>query len=1148
MRPYARMKGGIAPTAPMIIFVLIVVAMTGVMFQFFFKFLETADKSSEQLLSSMGILEVNADKNTFSTAIATDKKQLQIKESYTEGSSLPKKPDEKVSAVLASGSVEITDELGYGRIILVDSEGNEHLVFSSDELALGAGNHSFTDICSETCELDDVAVAKIKTELANATISIERIDYAQEKKRANAEFDSIKEQKKEQQLNEKIRLFNKRIEKNNEKWVAGETSVAKLSYAEKKAMFGGTLPNLYGFEYYKGGIFSFPETGAETYAVRVSGAEAAPSESPSSLPSSFSWTNKHGENWMTPVHDQVVRNNGCWAFAEIATVEGVTNLYYNQHINPDISELDLMCNWNSYYGVWDRMRGIGTVEESCKPFSPAFPYDCTYECLNPENRRWRITNWALLSDKSEEGLKRAIVDYGPVELWVFGGSPSSHVIPLTGYGYDAENRFFVAFKNSFGSDWGEVDPLFPEIVPTGGGYGMMYLSKSQIESGEPIYIIPPPIPQPGKTYNVACVDKDKDGYCNWGIGPRPASCPATCSAEPDVDDSDNAMHGIENCLNGIDDNLDSLTDCGDTLSCPYMIHCDSAFTKRCNADRQCENFVKWTKTTDISVTIRDTITDTDGNAYFAGQVLSTDQYELIILKYNADGNVLWTKTSSTPYGAGAKAITFNSNGDIYVTGFKTNANYQDQLWLVKINKETGSFVWTKETSHTYGAEGIAIANDSSGNIYIVGIKYTSSGTPQVYISKYDSAGNLKWEKTDHYMDWYLKADIALSNEGYLYVTTGKYSAGYGYFLLLKYDQAGNKISEKIGTTANERGERVVAGSDGNVYVMGTANGKAALWKYAPADGTLTKYDLQIGYSSIDLAESPDGNLYMLTSHDTLPYHVIRKTTKNGLILWDYTLNDAVSVMLPTASITVDRNKNSYVGSALLVKFSEYSNIISATCGNGIIEPGEVCDGYVPNGECSAYDNRYSKGYLTCEGCTNINTQNCLASYSISGQLKAGSTGIMDSIQLKRADGSYVGYEGSVYSTSVSSGSFTINIKLTDGTYFIEPMTYVRQDASQIQFSVSRGTATPTSIVINNMMRKIFVAGIVMPSDATVQLYDSTGTVLKATATKYDYGMFEVECNSCADGLYIIKAKKIGYYDRVIGPVNINREEHQLFTM
>ncbi|MFA4874950.1 MAG: hypothetical protein WC690_06365, partial [bacterium] len=43
----------------------------------------------------------------------------------------------------------------------------------------------------------------------------------------------------------------------------------------------------------------------------------------------------------------------------------------------------------------------------------------------------------------------------------------------------------------------------------------------------------------GFTNKILCVDKDGDGYCNWGISEqRPSACPQTCKGVKDCNDAD----------------------------------------------------------------------------------------------------------------------------------------------------------------------------------------------------------------------------------------------------------------------------------------------------------------------------------------------------------------------------------------------------------------------------------------------------------------------------------------------------------------------------------------------------------------------------------------------------------------------------------
>ena len=55
-----------------------------------------------------------------------------------------------------------------------------------------------------------------------------------------------------------VNRLNSNLERNNKTWRAGITSVSEKCYEEKKAMFGGKVPELYGFEHYVGGIFVIP--------------------------------------------------------------------------------------------------------------------------------------------------------------------------------------------------------------------------------------------------------------------------------------------------------------------------------------------------------------------------------------------------------------------------------------------------------------------------------------------------------------------------------------------------------------------------------------------------------------------------------------------------------------------------------------------------------------------------------------------------------------------------------------------------------------------------------------------------------------------------------------------------------------------------
>lgn len=76
------------------------------------------------------------------------------------------------------------------------------------------------------------------------------------------------------------------------------------------------------------------------------------------------------------------------------------------------------------------------------------------------------------------------------------------------------------------------------------GYGKIYDSNM---SNFVVGIVKTPIISPqGTNYQISCVDKDNDGFCNWGISEnKPSTCPVSCKPEKDWDDSNPNIGALE---------------------------------------------------------------------------------------------------------------------------------------------------------------------------------------------------------------------------------------------------------------------------------------------------------------------------------------------------------------------------------------------------------------------------------------------------------------------------------------------------------------------------------------------------------------------------------------------------------------------------
>lgn len=360
------------------------------------------------------------------------------------------------------------------------------------------------------------------------------------------------------------------------KWIAGETSVSKMSYEEKKRLFGGKVPNLQGFEYYKGGVFQFlpKHSTNSTFSNHKTKNDTA-------VVDTFDWRNRHGANleflpngsvnpyydrdmlgggWLTSIKNQGSAGN-CWAFANVGAIEAQINLYYNTHIDADLSEQMLVdcanfgeiselsvsyqCGNSPCYPVdeYCKILNVGIVEEECDPYAQReYGYGdencCNYNyiCSDWKDRVWKVSDFHDYKSKKDYGtsdcehqtmnlsiedFKKLLISKGPLNSTV---NSMNHSMVLVGFRTTSDNITQWIFKNSWGKYWGD------------NGYAYIELDESDFEYFYGSLPIGPFIPPTGRSYDVRCIDADGDGYFNWGLGPKPADCPS-CPDEPDGDDS-----------------------------------------------------------------------------------------------------------------------------------------------------------------------------------------------------------------------------------------------------------------------------------------------------------------------------------------------------------------------------------------------------------------------------------------------------------------------------------------------------------------------------------------------------------------------------------------------------------------------------------
>ena len=481
-----------------------------------------------------------------------------------------------ISGILTSGNIKFTSSNGYVRILVADQYGYEKLVYESFPLlAFKEGKDSFELMGFETGKIKDFVPEKVHILISDAIvehlkITVSGISVPQQAPAASLQARTRTVPLPPTFIDEDTRIkfliyrLNLKLEASGTLWRAGDTPFGRLSYEEKKAMYGGVVPNFKGAEYYIGGIID-----VDVPSVRYQKSSYVPD---------FDWRTRHNATvkgspyfqneitgWITPVKDQKSCGS-CWAFSAIGAMEAVAKLHKNTTCNFDLSEQELVScsNAGSCNGGW-AASALDYISRKRIQDEMSFPYKAQDRPCSEKGRpRYTIQNagkelFTPTQDNefaSIEKLKSMLLKSplaGRIGSW-------SHAMTLVGYKtikagdvvYEHYNTRIVVkpgdphigqtvwiFKNSWGENWGDhgflyafvnINNMASSAVPTlPFEYKYNWSNKNHLIFRQLVSAIS----EPASAY-----DKDNDGYYWWGIGPRPKNLPASAKLEEDSDDSD----------------------------------------------------------------------------------------------------------------------------------------------------------------------------------------------------------------------------------------------------------------------------------------------------------------------------------------------------------------------------------------------------------------------------------------------------------------------------------------------------------------------------------------------------------------------------------------------------------------------------------
>lgn len=327
--------------------------------------------------------------------------------------------------------------------------------------------------------------------------------------------------------------------------------------------------------------------------------------------------------------------------------------------------------------------------------------------------------------------------------------------------------------------------------------------------------------------------------------------------------------------------------------------------------------------------------DNAGNVYITGRV-DFGNSDIVTIKYNSAGIQQWVAR----YGNAAagldegKAIQVDGAGNVYIAGKSMTSSNNYDIVVLKYDA-AGNEQWVSNYNGPGNHEDFAtsISLDNSGNVYVAGGSAGSNSGQDFTVLKYSPAGDQQWVK--RYNGAGNGGDLAVSVK---VDAAGNIVAG-GYtdmgpaqkhnYVVLKYTAAGTQLweSQYNGSSSNtDLASAMTVDANSNIYITGvttvfvsiTSDSNYATVKYN-ADGQMQWVATYDGpNSTFDISRSifVDANLNVYISGSSTGVgtndYVTIKYKSNGTVQWVMKYNGTGNSNDYSSSVIADNEGNAYV--------------------------------------------------------------------------------------------------------------------------------------------------------------------------------------------------------------------------------------------
>ena len=264
-------------------------------------------------------------------------------------------------------------------------------------------------------------------------------------------------------------------------------------------------------------------------------------------------------------------------------------------------------------------------------------------------------------------------------------------------------------------------------------------------------------------------------------------------------------------------------------------------------------------------TSRSIVGDDEGNSYIAGYTMGKIGDEafggndVIVIKYDNSGNIVWTQQFGTTQDDKAVYITYQK-GSIYICGETSGKLGSSHIggtdaFFSKLNTD-GKLLWTKQFGTAADDTANRVVLDDSGNIYFTGstqgkLANEHYGGKDAYACKYSESGELIWQTQIGTKGIEDASGISIDRSGNVYIAgatdanMGGTSSGEMDIFIALLSPNGNMLwCKQYGTAFNDFATNVIVDKKGYVYVSGHTAGDLFGSQKGGGDGFVCRCDSQ----------------------------------------------------------------------------------------------------------------------------------------------------------------------------------------------------------------------------------------------------------------------------------------------------------------